>query len=123
MALFSRNKEADKKSEDAAVAAPQKSALPTDRNVASIIKNPLITEKAVMQSERNVYSFEVHQDATKRDVAEAVESIFNVTPVKVNIVNKKPRTYHSRTRGRVISEKGVKKAYVYLKSGDTINLI
>jgi ribosomal protein L23 len=45
-----------------------------------------------------------------------------VTPVKVNIVNKKPRHYTSRMRGKDMMEKGMKKAYVYLKEGDRIDL-
>ena len=130
MALFSRNKETEEKVEETTTATetakkPQvtKQAQPSDRNLAGIIARPRITEKAVELSGKNVYTFEVHKDATKLDVKEAVKSIYNVTPVSVNIVNKRPRKYSSRTRGRVISEKGMKKAYVYLKQGDSINLV
>lgn len=125
MALFSRKKETEEKKEGTSMVktAPEKKALVTDRNLSGVILNPRITEKAVALSEQNVYTFEVHKDASKYDVSEAVKSFFNVTPVKVNIVNKKPRKYNSRTRGRVVSEKGMKKAYVYLKQGDSINLI
>ena len=123
MALFSRNK--DKKESTDAVKKPavKSTALPTDRNLASVIIKPRITEKAVGMGERNVYTFVVRRDATKHDVRDAVKALFNVTPVKVNIVNKTPRQYMKRARGRVVSEKGLKKAYVYLKDGDTINLV
>lgn len=124
MALFSRTK---KEESNGAAApekkAPQKPASAIDRNISTIIKRPRITEKAVHKTEGHVYTFEVSKDATKFDVRDAVIALFNVTPVKVNIVNKAPRKRMSRSRGRVVSEKGLKKAYVYLKAGDTINFI
>lgn len=130
MALFSRKKETDAKEADVAVKEetqkPKKEvvsqALPTDRNLESVIIKPRITEKAVGMSEKNVYTFIVRRDATKYDVRDAVKTIFGVTPVKINIVNKTPRQYSSRTKGRTITESGMKKAYVYLKQGDTIDL-
>ena len=126
MALFSRSK--DKKTEEKAVATKEakkpvaSTALPTDRNLESVIIKPRITEKAVGKSEQNVYTFIVRRDATKYDVRDAVKSLFGVTPVKVNIVNKTPRQFMSRSKGRKITEKGMKKAYVYLKKGDHIDL-
>lgn len=122
MALFSRNK----KDEAEAPAAAEKvaaTALPTDRDLSSVIVKPRITEKGVGQSERNVYTFVVRKDATKYDIADAVTALYNVTPVKVNTVTKAPRKHLSRAKGRVVSEKGLKKAYVYLKPGDSITLV
>lgn len=128
MALFSRKKAADTASaEDAkkesATPAPKSQAKPTDRNLASVIIKPRITEKAVGVSEQNVYTFVVRRDATKHEVRDAIKALYNVTPVKVNTVNKHPRSYMKRGRGRMVTEKGVKKAYVYLKKGDTISLV
>lgn len=122
MALFSRKKTTDQKesAQNKHVIAP--AGLPTDRDLASVIIKPRITEKAVSKSEHNVYTFVVRRDATKYDVADAVTALFKVTPVKVNIVNKTPRQYASRAKGRMLTEKGMKKAYVYLKQGDTIDL-
>ena len=65
----------------------------------------------------------VRRDATKYDVKDAVKAFYNVTPVKVNIVNKSPRQFMSRSKGRKVSQKGMKKAYVYLKDGDRIDLV
>lgn len=93
------------------------------KNVSGVIVRPRITEKAAVVGEQNVYTFEVHQDATKYDVRDAVRELFKVTPVKVNIVKRAPRTYLSRGRGRVISKPGLKKAYVYLKKDDRIDLV
>jgi len=46
-----------------------------------------------------------------------------VTPVKVNIVNKLPAKRRKGSTGRMVKQPGMKKAYVYLKKGDTINLV
>ena len=68
-----------------------------------VIQYPLSTEKAVRQIEfDNKLVFVVHRDATKRDVKKAVEELFKVTVVKVNIDN---------------SFTGIKKAYVRLGGG------
>lgn len=128
MALFSREKEKNsEEKKDKAVAAVQEpvvsKALPTDRDLASVIMNPRITEKAMKMGERNVYTFVVRRDATKYDVKDAVKALFKVTPVRVNIVNKSPRQFMSKTKGRRLTEKGMKKAYVYLKQGDRIDLV
>ncbi|MEX0918054.1 MAG: 50S ribosomal protein L23 [Candidatus Paceibacterota bacterium] len=127
MALFSRKKAPAKKSAEKApaTAAPARPAVAAvaDRNLSSVIVKPRITEKAMQKSEQNVYTFIVRRDATKHDVAEAITALYNVTPVKVNIVNKAPRQYISRRLGRTVSEKGMKKAYVYLKKGDSISLM
>ena len=75
-----------------------------------------------MMGDKNVYTFEVHRDATKYQVRDAVKAFYNVTPVKVNIVNKKPAKRLQGSRGKMVHAKGMKKAYVYLKKGDSINL-
>lgn len=72
--------------------------------------------------DRGVYAFVVRRDATKRDVKDAVELLFKVTPMKIRIVNRPPRSRRSRVRGTMTAP-GMKKAYVYLKAGDRINLV
>lgn len=123
MALFSRKTKSEESTEAKPKAVPAKKALATDRNLESVLLAPRITEKAVKKGEQNVYTFAVRRDATKYDVRDAVKALFDVTPVKVNIVNKAPRSYMSRSKGRTVTEKGLKKAYVYLKDGDSINLV
>jgi large subunit ribosomal protein L23 len=95
----------------------------TDYNLDAVIVGPRITEKAIGQNENSVYTFEVRRDATKYQVRDAVKSLYNVTPVKVNIVNKKPAKRLAGSRGSKKHVAGLKKAYVYLKKGDTINLV
>lgn len=121
MALFSRSKkvEASAKTTTSANAA----AKVAPRNLASVIVRPRVTEKAVGKSEQNVYTFVVRRDATKFDVRDAVKALYKVTPVRVNIVNQAPAMRPSGSRNRLVKVAGMKKAYVYLKKGDTINLV
>ncbi len=123
MALFSRSK----KTEESVVEKDTKKGvnmvLTTDVNFSTIIVKPRNTEKSVRLGEQNVYTFVVRQNATKRDVKAAITALYNVTPVNVNIVNKTPRQYKSKAKNRRLTAKGMKKAYVYLKKGDTISLV
>ncbi len=123
MALFSRDKKENTEETSAKKSAVATTALPTDKNLSSVILRPRVTEKAVGQNDKNVYTFIVARTATKYTVADAVKALFKVTPVRVNIVNKTPRQFMSRSKGRVQTEKGMKKAYVYLKKGDRIDLV
>lgn len=117
MALFNRTTKATEKPKAAQPAAAGA------RDLSKILKKPHITEKAVAGSERNVYAFLIHPDATKRDVAAAVKAIYNVTPVRVNIVNREARQSMNRRIGRTVTERAEKKAYVFLKKGDSISLV
>lgn len=120
-----------KKSASADAEASQKevvtAVLPaaTRRAVAlkSVIRKPRITEKAAVLSDKNVYTFEIAPQATKYDVRDAIKALYNVTPVKVNIVSKRPRRYHSSSRGRTLLAHGMRVAYVYLKKDDRIELV
>jgi large subunit ribosomal protein L23 len=88
-----------------------------------ILLAPRITEKAAYMTLVRGHVFEVAADATKRDVVAAIKALYNVTPVKVNIVRKQPRTYIARTRNRRGTKSGMKKAYVFLKEGDKIEIV
>lgn len=87
-----------------------------------IIRVPRITEKALQMTMSSTYVFEVAMDATKRDVVSAIKALYSVTPKKVNIVRKGPRAYVARSRNRRGTKAGLKKAYVFLKKGDKIDL-
>lgn len=125
MALFGRKtKETANTQKDVSVvkktAAPK---LVADRDLASVIVRPRITEKAALAIDRRAYTFEVHKDATKHDVHDAIVALYKVVPVKVNIVKRSPRQFMSRMRSRRVTQRGLKKAYVYLKEGDRIDLV
>jgi large subunit ribosomal protein L23 len=123
MALFSRKKVAQETTTPVVKPAAVSKAQASDRNLAGVIIRPHITEKAVGKGEHNVYTFEVRRDATKFLVRDAVKALYSVTPVKVNIVNKAPAQRVRGMQRREVRVPGLKKAYVYLKKGDTITLV
>lgn len=125
MALFSQKQNTEK--EEAIVKAEKtpvvNNSSSLDYNLSRVVKGLRITEKAVNLGDRNVYTFNISRDATKYQIRDAIKFLYNVTPVRINIVNKKPSTRTSGSRTRAFKVKGTKKAYVYLKEGDTINLV
>ncbi len=91
-------------------------------HILSIIKSPRITEKAGIKSEsQNVYTFEVIKDATKKTIGEAIQLIYKVTPIKINVVNLPAKNVTARGKKGV--KQAVKKALVFLKKGDKIAFI
>ena len=87
-----------------------------------ILKAPRITEKAAYLSEVGCYTFNVATDATKADVARAVREVYSVTPRKVTFSAIPRKRVMTRGTNRVGTSVGGKKAYVFLKSGDKIDL-
>lgn len=87
----------------------------------SILRAPLISEKTARLQESNQYVFEVSQGATKADVKEAVEQLFNVQVEAVNVVNLKGKT--KAFRQRTGSRGNKRKAYVRLGEGQTIDVM
>lgn len=86
-----------------------------------ILRRPHITEKASAGALRGVYAFEVATDANKHEIAEAVSLFYKVTPLKVTVVTIPAKRI--TVKGRTGFRKGGKKAYVYLKKGEKIELI
>lgn len=86
-----------------------------------ILKKPRITEKATLLSgsKSPVYTFEVHDTATKSEIKKAVKAKYSVDAVKVNIVTLPAKTVYRR--GRVGTKSGIKKAMITLKEGQTID--
>ena len=124
MGIFGTKKVATPKSEVALKkTAKRKAEAEAVNDLSWVIIKPRITEKAALLGDKNVYVFEVARRATKTDVKNAIETHFKVKPVKVNIVNRVPRRTKSRSRNRMVVVPGEKKAHVYLKKGDSINLI
>ena len=70
--------------------------------------------------EEGVYTFEVAKDSNKVEIRQAIEAIFNVSVVKVNTLNVKPKP--KRVRYQVGQTRTWKKAMVTLEEGDTIEL-
>ncbi|NKB26855.1 MAG: 50S ribosomal protein L23 [Rhodobacteraceae bacterium] len=85
-----------------------------------VIRKPVITEKATMASEANAVVFEVAIDAAKPQIKEAIENLFGVKVKAVNTSITKGKT--KRFRGQPGKRKDVKKAYVTLEEGNTIDV-
>ena len=88
--------------------------------LADVIKKPLVTEKAEKMRSENVFVFEVHKDANKKMIKDAVSLIFKVKPLKVNVTYIRPK--RKRNRYGFGLTKRRKKAYVFLNKKDTIEL-
>ncbi len=86
----------------------------------TVIRRPLITEKATTLAAENKYAFEVDERANKLQIREAVEAAFNVHVTAVNVMNVKGKM---RRYGRHYSKTtDWKKAIVTLAPGDKIEL-
>ena len=87
---------------------------------AEVLIRPVVSEKSYHQITENRYTFRVHKDAHKTQIRQAVEELFDVKVVAVNIVKMQPkpkrRGMHRGTRP------GWKKAIVELRAGDTIEI-
>jgi len=85
-----------------------------------VLIKPVVSEKSYEQITQNRYTFKVHKDAHKTQIRQAVEQLFDVKVVGVNIVKVQPKP---KRRGLTRGERsGWKKAIVELKPGDTIEI-
>jgi large subunit ribosomal protein L23 len=81
---------------------------------------PVVSEKSYGQITQNRYTFRVHSDAHKTQIRQAVEQLFDVKVVGVNVVTVQPKPKRrGTTRG---TRSGWKKAIVELKAGDKIEI-
>ena len=94
-------------------------ANPTAKHYDTILA-PIITEKATLLSEQNMVVFRVAGDASKDEIAAAVEALFKVNVTKVNTINVKGKT--KRFRGIIGKRADVKKAIVTLAEGQSIDI-
>lgn len=90
---------------------------------SQILLAPRITEKGAYLSAAGVYVFNIARDANKVQVAEAIRETFKVTPRKVTVVNVPRKETATRGTNRKGMTRAGKKAYVFLKKGDTIELV
>lgn len=85
-----------------------------------VIVAPVITEKATMASEHNQVVFKVRKTATKPQIQEAVERLFNVKVKAVNTLNRQGKL--KRFRGFLGKQNDMKKAIVTLEEGHSIDV-
>jgi len=89
--------------------------------ILTIILGPHISEKTSIISElNNQVTFKVAKDATKPEIKEAVESLFDVQVKDVQILNVKGKTKRT-ARGKIRSRSDWKKAYIRLEQGQEID--
>ncbi|MDR0449282.1 MAG: 50S ribosomal protein L23 [Rickettsiales bacterium] len=86
-----------------------------------ILKKPIVSEKAAKLAESNAVAFEVASDATKQEIAQAVETLYKVKVAKVNIVNTKGKI--KTFKGRTGTRNAVKKAYITLADNQKIDVM
>jgi large subunit ribosomal protein L23 len=92
------------------------------KNHHDVIIAPIVSEKSYGLSEAGVYTFKVHPSASKPEIHDAVESIFNVKVLKVNTLNRKGKRKRNRRTFTFGSRPDTKRAIVTLAPGQTIDL-
>ncbi len=86
-----------------------------------VIIRPRITEKAgIAAQENNVYAFEVSKTSTKDSISKAIKNLYKVTPLKIRVINLPAKKVF--VRGRKGTQSAIKKALVFLKKGDKIEI-
>ena len=91
----------------------------SNERIYEIIRSPLVSEKSTFISQFNYYVFKVSTNSTKMEIKNAVENIFKVEVKSVNTLNQKGKK--KRFRGKVGVRAGIKKAFVKLAEGQTID--
>jgi ribosomal protein L23 len=120
MALFGRKKQTENTAAVPAAITPRSTSLAHDHS--STLLHARITEKATENAGLSVYTFDVSPSATKRGILQAVKKIYGVTPRKIAIVRVPSKNVRSMRTGKRGVKSGGKKAYVYLKKGETITI-
>ena len=87
-----------------------------------IILAPVVSEKSYGLIEQGVYTFKVHPGASKPEISDAIESIWGVTVMKVNTLNRKGKVTRARRTGKTGTKPDTKRAIVTLAAGDEIPL-
>ena len=90
----------------------------------SVLVRPILSEKSSYQSAKlNQFVFEVAPRATKAQIKEAVEQLFDVTVVRVNVINEPAkRGRRARSRRILVRRSATRKAIISLPAGQSINL-
>jgi len=92
--------------------------------IYDVLRRPLITEKSNYQSGvLRQYTFEVSSQATKTLVKDAIETLFDVSVVRVNMINTPAkRSRRAKSRRLLVRSAGYKKAIVTLAEGNTLEM-
>ncbi len=94
--------------------------------ITEVLRRGIITEKSVKLQERNQYTFKVAPDANKIDIRRAVETLFKVQVISVNVLRMPGKPKMIRRRGsapRPVPAREWKKAIVTIADGQTIDAL
>ena len=94
--------------------------------ITEVLRHGIVTEKSVRLQGQNKYTFKVALKANKIDVRRAVETLFKVNVVSVNVMRMPGKTRMIRRRGsapRPVKAREWKKAIVTIKEGQTIDIL
>ena len=92
------------------------------KDARDVIVRPVVSEKSYALMENHVYTFEVARSASKPQIRDAVESIFDVKVLKVNTLNREGKRKRNRGLPTFGKRPDVKRAYVTLVEGESIEL-
>ena len=92
------------------------------KDARDVIVKPVVSEKSYALMEDHVYTFEVARSASKPQIRDAVESIFDVKVLKVNTLNREGKRKRNRGMSTFGKRPDVKRAYVTLVEGESIEL-
>ena len=92
------------------------------RDPRDVILKPVVSEKSYALLEKNVYTFRVHPDASKPEIHDAIQSIFNVRVLNVNTLNRKGKRKRNRRSPTFGQRPDTKRAIVTLAEGQRIPL-
>ena len=87
-----------------------------------LIIEPIVSEKSYALLEKNVYTFRVHPDASKPEIHDAIQAIFNVRVLNVNTLNRKGKRKRNRRSFSMGKRPDTKRAIVTLHPDDHIEL-
>ena len=90
--------------------------------VSDVILRPIISEKSFDEAKIGHFTFKVDKAANKRDIAHAIEKLFDVKVIKVATNNVKEKKTTFTKKGRIVRDLGYKKARVTLAKGQKIDI-
>ena len=87
-----------------------------------VVIEPVVSEKSYSLLENNVYTFKVDPRASKPEIRDAIEALFDVKVTRVNTLNRKGKRQRNRRNFTFGSRSDTKRAIVTLAEGDAIDL-
>jgi len=87
-----------------------------------VVIRPVVSEKSYALLDDGAYTFEIHRDANKIQVRQAIEELFGVKVAKVNTLNRKGKRKRNRRTATYGRRSDTKRAVVTLVEGDSIDL-